>query len=190
MREGSFSGNSGWLILIHWWMREYPSGQAAEEAKVAGQIYPWLWEVCTTKLLATPIQLGGPGTVVQIDESFCYEPCMVYSLKNSFVQKANKNITVLYRLQYHRGDQSQQPRGVGIWNGGCVSAMGIHADCSQLSCPNSASNHSRAHLTQHKVHSDQWQSYSRVPNVSSYSAVNHSLHFVDPGHRRSNTKCR
>ena len=33
------------------------------------------------------------------------------------------------------------------------------------------------------VHSDQWQSYSRVqtlPNVSSYSAVNHSLHFVDP----------
>ena len=33
------------------------------------------------------------------------------------------------------------------------------------------------------VHSDQWQSYSRVqtlPNVSSYSAVNHSLHFMDP----------
>ena len=33
------------------------------------------------------------------------------------------------------------------------------------------------------VHSDQWQSYSRVqtlPNVSSYSTVNHSLHFVDP----------
>ena len=92
MREGSFSGNSGWLILFHWWMREYPSGQAAEEAKVAGQIYPWLWEVRTTKLLATPIQLGGPGTVVQIDESFCYEPCMVHSLKNSFVQKANKTL--------------------------------------------------------------------------------------------------
>ena len=56
-----------WLIIIHWWMREYPSGQAAEEAKVAaetaGQIYQWLREVCTTTLLATPIQLGGPGTV-------------------------------------------------------------------------------------------------------------------------------
>ena len=157
---------------------------------MAGQIYPWLWEVCTTKLLATPIQLGGPGTVVQIDESF-YEPCMVNSLKNSFVQKANKTLPSIPSAVPLR--KSQQPRGVGIWNGGCVSAMGIHADCSQLSCPNSASNHSRAHLTQHKVHSDQWQSYSRVqtlPNISSYSAVNHSLHFVDPGHRRPNTKCR
>ena len=60
-------------------MREYPSGQAAEEAKVtvdtAGQVYQWLREVCTTKLLGTPIQLGGPGAVVQIDESlFRHKP--------------------------------------------------------------------------------------------------------------------
>ena len=84
VREGSFFTKSRltlqqWLILIHWWMREYPSGQAAEEAKVSaettGQIYQWLREVCTTKLLATPIQLGGPGTVVQIDESlFRHKP--------------------------------------------------------------------------------------------------------------------
>ena len=112
VREGSFFTKSRltlqqWLILIHWWMREYPSGQAAEEAKVsaetAGQIYQWLREVCTTKLLATPIQLGGPGTVVQIDESlFCHKPkvrsnvirvmhyaaCMVHSLKreNNFLR--------------------------------------------------------------------------------------------------------
>ena len=33
------------------------------------------------------------------------------------------------------------------------------------------------------IHSDQWQSYSRVqtlPNVTSHTTVNHSLHFVDP----------
>ena len=81
-----------WLAHTHSLVDErVPSGQAAEDAKVAGQIYPRLWEVCTTKLLATPIQLGGPCTVVQIDESF-YEPCMVNSLKNSFVQKANKTL--------------------------------------------------------------------------------------------------
>ena len=84
IREGSFFSKSRltlqqWLILIHWWMREYPSGQAAEEARVAaetvGQIYQWLREVCTTKLLATTIQLGGPGTIVQIDESlFRHKP--------------------------------------------------------------------------------------------------------------------
>ena len=33
------------------------------------------------------------------------------------------------------------------------------------------------------IHSDQWQSYSRVqtlPNVTTHVSVNHSLHFVDP----------
>ena len=46
---------------------------AAEEAKVelntAIAVYQWMREVCSTKLLSTPIKLGGPGVVVQIDES-------------------------------------------------------------------------------------------------------------------------
>ena len=177
VREGSFFTKSRltlqqWLILIHWWMREYPSGQAAEEAKVsaetAGQIYQWLREVCTTKLLATPIQLGGPGTVVQIDESLFrhkpkvrsnvikvmhYAACMVHSLKresNFFLRKRLKH-TFSYCLQYHWGR---------------------------------ATNHEVCTLPNTTVHSDQWQSYSRVqtlPNVSSYSTVNQSLTaFVDP----------
>ena len=32
-------------------------------------MYQWLREVCTTILLNTPIQLGGPGKVVQMGES-------------------------------------------------------------------------------------------------------------------------
>jgi len=43
-----------------------------EEADVdrhtAIDIYQWLREVCSTKLLSNPIILGGPGVVVQIDE--------------------------------------------------------------------------------------------------------------------------
>ena len=32
-------------------------------------MYQYLRDVCSTKLLNTPIELGGPGVVVQIDES-------------------------------------------------------------------------------------------------------------------------
>ena len=31
-------------------------------------MYQWLREVCSTKLLSSPVILGGPGVVVQIDE--------------------------------------------------------------------------------------------------------------------------
>ena len=56
-----------------------PVSDAAEEAKVgrdtAIDAYQWFREVCTTKLLQTPIRLGGPGKVVQIDESlFRHKP--------------------------------------------------------------------------------------------------------------------
>ena len=38
-------------------------------------IYQWLREVCTTKLLQAPIILRGPGTIVQVDESlFRHKP--------------------------------------------------------------------------------------------------------------------
>ena len=38
-------------------------------------IYQWLQKVCSTKLLSSPIVLGGPGVVVQIDESlFRHKP--------------------------------------------------------------------------------------------------------------------
>ena len=58
---------------------EYPIKDAQEEAEVVHDTtvctYRWLCEVCSTKLLQTPILLGGPGVVVQIDESlFQHKP--------------------------------------------------------------------------------------------------------------------
>lgn len=65
--------------MIYLWAREYPVTDAAEEAeislRVAIDIYQWLREVCSTKLLQSPMILGGPGVVVQIDESlFRHKP--------------------------------------------------------------------------------------------------------------------
>ena len=40
------------------------------QQKTAIDVYQWLHEVCTTRLITTgPIVLGGPGIVVQMDES-------------------------------------------------------------------------------------------------------------------------
>ena len=41
-----------WLVLLYWWVREYPVSDAAEEAQVgrdtAINVYEWLREVCST----------------------------------------------------------------------------------------------------------------------------------------------
>ena len=78
VRDGSFFAKSKitlqkWLILLYWWVREYPVSDAAEEAEVTRatsvQAYQYFRDVCTAKLLQAPILLGGPGIIVQIDES-------------------------------------------------------------------------------------------------------------------------
>ena len=84
IRTGSFFSKSKltlhkWLLAILWWSRQYPVTHMAMEVEiteqVASDIYQWLREVCTTKLLQTPIILGGPGKIVQADESqFKHKP--------------------------------------------------------------------------------------------------------------------
>ena len=68
-----------WLILIFWWSQDYPVTDAKSVAEVdegtAIDVYRWLREICSTKLLQTTITLGGPGVVVQVDESlFRHKP--------------------------------------------------------------------------------------------------------------------
>ena len=84
VRDGSFFAKSRitlkqWLQLLYVWSREYPIKDAKEEAsvshKTAVDVYQWLREVCSTFLLSDPMKLGGPGIVVQVDESqFSHKP--------------------------------------------------------------------------------------------------------------------
>ena len=84
IRAGSFFEKSRltlqqWLLMIVMWARECPVSDAILDAKVDMRtgidIYQWLREVCSTKLLQAPIILGGIGTIVQIDESlFRHKP--------------------------------------------------------------------------------------------------------------------
>ena len=77
-----------WMILIVWWEKEYPVLKAAKEAdtsdNTACQVYQWLREVCSTRLLQTQIVLGGPGIIVQVDESqFRHKPKVKYQKNNN-----------------------------------------------------------------------------------------------------------
>ena len=86
IRKGSFFEKSKlslqkWLLLMHWWARQYPVTDAKEEIGVteatAIQVYSWLRDVCSYRLcnLDPEIKLGGPGKIVSIDESlFSHKP--------------------------------------------------------------------------------------------------------------------
>ena len=84
IRDGSFFSKSHlslqkWLLMMYLWARQYLVTDVMEEAEVerctAIDMYQWLREVCSTKLLSSPVILGGPGVVAQIDESlFRHKP--------------------------------------------------------------------------------------------------------------------
>ena len=84
IREGSFFSRSRltlqkWLMLLYFWVHDNPVIDVAVQVEVskgtAIDVYQWLREVCSTALLRTNIVLGGPGKIVQIDESlFRHKP--------------------------------------------------------------------------------------------------------------------
>ena len=78
IREGSFFSNSKlslqkWLFILVLWANNTPITDATDDAEIDTRtgvdIYQWLREVCSTKLLQSPIILGGPGVIVQVDKS-------------------------------------------------------------------------------------------------------------------------
>ena len=67
-----------WIVLIYWWVHQYPVTNAAQKAEVqeksAIQAYQYLRDICLLNMDA-PLMLGGPGVIVQIDESlFRHKP--------------------------------------------------------------------------------------------------------------------
>ena len=52
---------------MYWWVRQYPVSDAAQEAKVSAiQAYQYFRDICSRD---APLMIGGPGVIVQIDES-------------------------------------------------------------------------------------------------------------------------
>ena len=67
-----------WVVIIHWWVREYPVTKAKEEAKTSEvTAIQYLRDICSWRLMTldSPLLIGGQGVVIQIDESlFRHKP--------------------------------------------------------------------------------------------------------------------
>ena len=98
IRAGSFFKKSKiplrtWILLIHLWAYQLPVCTVAQLVEVhketAINVFQWLREVCSTKLVNTSIILDGSGVVVQIDESlFRHKP------------KVNECLEYLHNIHY------------------------------------------------------------------------------------------
>ena len=79
IRDGSFFSKSHltlqqWMMLMYFWVDDEPVTKASARAKTSDvtaiNVYQWLREVCSQRLILDgPPQLGGPGVVVEVDES-------------------------------------------------------------------------------------------------------------------------
>ena len=85
IRSSSFFSRSRltlqqWFMMLYFWVDQESVTKASENCEIslasAINIYQWLREVCSTRLIQDgPPQLGGPGTIVEIDEScFRHKP--------------------------------------------------------------------------------------------------------------------
>ena len=60
--------------MVYSWSTGHAVGEATKDVKIGTKmginIYQWCRDICSWKLInGTPILLGGPGAIVQIDES-------------------------------------------------------------------------------------------------------------------------
>ena len=147
------------LKLAYLWTRQTRVTTAAREVKVTESVaidwFNFYRDVCGQYFLDHPITIGGPGKVVEIDES-----------------KFGKR-------KYHRG-RSVEGHWVfdGIERGSRESFMMVVPDRSKNTLMPIITQYIRPGTT---VISDEWRSYNDI-GISGYThqTVNHSLNFVDP----------
>ncbi len=172
IREGSFFAKSHltlqqWYMLLFFWADEEGVCKAMHHSKVsevtAINVYQWLREVCSQRLINNgPTLLGGPGKIVQVDES-CFR----------------------HKPKHHRG----RPPTSQIWVFGMVDTSKTPALGVLQIVPNRRRVTLLPIIQAHTapgtiIHSDDYSTYrgavGALPNVAQHSMVNHSLHFVDP----------
>lgn len=154
------------LLFIYLWSIKIPPGAIATMLGISEQTtVDWcnlIREVCSSKFMSEENpSLGGPGCVVQIDESVIYKP------------------------KYHRGHALVEPSKwiFGLYD--TAKRIGV----VEL-VENRSADVLLPLITKHvkpgtEIHSDQWAAYAGISSIDVsplfiHKTVNHSLHFKDP----------
>ena len=124
-------------------------------------MYIFLREVVSEQLMNNPIQLGGPGVIVEIDESlFRHKP------------------------KYHRGRYPVEDSWVfGMVDRSTSPAIGVMEIVPDRTATTLLAVLRRHVLPGSTVRSDMWRAYGGISSMGMsyiHETVNHSRHFVDP----------
>jgi hypothetical protein len=166
IRAGSFFERSRLplaklVYLMYLWSGETTAKSAADTTGVSQktivQLYQYMRDVCSTKLLNTTSDLGGPGVVVQIDES----------LFN-------------HKSKYQRGRRPDKKHGSsGSPTHPSVTYMQTVAKRDAATLLPIIQKVVRPGSI---VYSDEWRAYRQIqPKLGlQHETVNYSVNFVDP----------
>ena len=151
-----------WIHVIFCWTSEMNEKLTTSFTNISErsiqELFGLFRETCTRYFKENPVQLVGPGTVVQIDES-------------SFSHK----------VKHHRGRA-----GAGtLWVFGMVDTsfspaigyMEIVEKRDQITLLPIINRVARRGSI---IHSDEWRAYRNISEDFNHQTVNHTLHFVDP----------
>ena len=167
-RKGSFFEKNRLLSLttvvklLYWWTKNDCQETVSKEVGVSRMtvigVFGFCRSVCVRVMEAHPPDLGGPGKVVEVDES------------------------VFASRKYNRGRMLQTQwvlGGIERGSGDCFLVVVPDRTADTL-LPIIADHVS----PETRIITDGWASYRQLPN---HAAVNHSLHFVDPNDRLVHT---
>jgi IS1 family transposase len=167
--QGSYFENSKLpirdiLSLIYLWCADIPVGcvpfMMSVSKQIAIQWYQYFQDVCTHQLLKIKnggFKLGGPGRIVQIDES------------------------VLTKRKYHRGKKIKEQWIFGMYDTELKFGVMLYVkDRTRETLLGLI----QAYVANGSIiWSDQWAAYRQItslPENYQHGTVNHSLHFKDP----------
>ena len=131
--------------------------------------------------MGSPCILGGPGVIIQVDESlFRHKPKVIITLHIQITCTPYGNTFV---LQYHRGRSTS----TDMWVFGMCDTSHSPALGFMHLVPNRTAATLLPIIQSHVapgtiIHSDQGSMYNRVgslPGVASHGTVNHSIEFVN-----------
>jgi len=169
IRAGSFFEKSRvpltkWLYFLYLWCQDTMVKKAAETTgiseRITLQVYQYIRDICTTKLLHTPPRLGGPGVIAQIDESL-------------FCQKA----------KYNRGRRASKEQWVfGLADTSAKPAITYMQTVDKRDADTLLPIIQSVVQPGTIIHSDQWRAYYRIQEKLhlEHATVNHSVNFVGP----------